>query len=305
MLTRDQFGFNAFWWEELHDHQQIESCVRCLAGIGYHQVEFKRDSFRQDKLSEQFELACQIATDHGLGVSNFVVLRDLVTGDDQGVEDVIETIRATSQAGVELLNCCFGGTPPPTEAKPEDWWMPAQPYHESGWDQLVVRLEKICAAAQAHDVTLVMEPTAWSIVCDFYSLQELFRRFDHPRLAITFDPSHFFLHRNDLPYAVRELGEKIQLVHVKDAIGVPGSNLDNMFPVLGAGAIDWVALFGALEAINYQGALSAEYEQFKYMAHVLKGDPEPAAGETWRAMNALFDLYQDTTASEGSGGNVD
>ena len=305
MLTCEQFGFNAFWWEQLHEREQIELCVRSLADIGYRYVEFKRDSFRQDQLGEQFLLATQIANDHGLKVSNFVVLRDLVLGDDQGVAEVIETIEATAQAGVNLLNCCFGGTPPSVEGAPSDWWMPAQPLHGPGWDRLVVRLEKVCDAAERHGVTMVMEPTAWSIVRDFYSLQELFRRFDHPRLAITFDPSHFFLHRNDLSYAVRQLGPRIKLVHVKDAIGVPGSNLDNMFPVLGAGGIDWVALFSSLDAINYTGALSAEYEQFKYMAQVLRGDPVPAAEETWRAMTALFELYRSTTNTASSTGTTD
>ncbi len=293
MLNREQFGFNAFWWETLHDAEQIESCVRCLSGLGYRQVEFKRDSFLQEQLPKQFAMAARVAGEQGLKVSNFVVLRDLVGGDEQAIADVVETIEACSEAQVGLLNCCFGLIPPPIAPPAEQWWAQAQPCHGPAWDNLVSALEEICAAAQRHGVVMVMEATIGAIVHDFYSIQELLARCDHPCLGLTLDPSHLFLYRNDIPYAIRRLGDRIRHVHVKDAIGVPGTNLEFAFPVLGAGGIDWTAFFTALDEIDYAGALSAEYEQFKYMAVVLRNDPVPAAAETFRAMSVLFDHYQE------------
>jgi len=299
MISKEQFGFNTFWWEQLHGEKEIESCVTCLTDIGYRYVEFKRDSFVQKDLAAEFKLAAEITRSAGLEVSNFVILRDLAGGDAKGIDDVVETIEATRAAGVSLLNCCFGGMPTPIQPPPEDWWMQARPSHGPAWDRLVPALEKICDAAEKHDVFMVLEATIGAIVHDFYSTQELFRRFDHPRLCLTLDPSHFFLYRNDIPYAIRELGSKIKHVHVKDAIGVPGTNLDQMFPILGSGGIDWVAFFGALEEIGYGQALSGEYEQFKYMAQVLRYDPVAPAQETYQAMRALLDIYR---AHVGGGG---
>ena len=140
------------------------------------------------------------------------------------------------------------------------------------------------------DVDLAVEPIVGTLVHDLYSFQELFARFDHPRLGITMDPSHLLLHRNDIPYAIERLGNKIRHVHMKDAVGRPGEiGIDFMFPSLGAGGVDWKGFFRALDRIGYTGAVCGEYEQFKYMSHVRGNDPRYAAKITYEEMEALYD----------------
>jgi sugar phosphate isomerase/epimerase len=291
MLQKNQFGFNAFWWEQLHTEEQIQSCVQFLAKVGYKYVEFKRDSFSQKNLGAEFKMAVEAAGKAGLKVSNFVVLRDPVNGGQKAVEDVIETIEACSQAGVGILNSLWGGSLETIAGAPEDWWMPAQANQKKGFDLLIPALEKICAAAKKNNVTMAFETIAGTLVHDYYSIQEVFRRFDHPNLCVTMDPSHLLIHRNDIPYAVRELGKKIKHVHLKDAVGKIGVfDLDFMFLSPGVGAIDWVAFFKALDDINYQGALSVEYEQFKYAGQVRKNDPEYFAKTTYEDVTALYEL---------------
>ena len=294
MITKDQFGFNAFWWEELHTQDQMRICADYIASLGYKFIEFKRLSFKQDNIAVEFKLAVKAAKAAGIEVSNFVVLRSLTAGDRQAIDDVIETIQACNEAGVDVLNTVCGGLPEPTAPPPEDWWMPAQAQHKSGWDNVVKALEAVCDAADKYHVNLAIEPIAGSLVHDFYSFQELFSRFDHRRLSVTFDPSHFLLHRNDIPYAIERLGDKILHVHMKDAVGQPGTHgLDFLFPGLGAGGVDWKAFFAALDRIDYRGAISGEYEQFKYMAQVRGNDPQYAAKVMYEEMTALHDLaYQ-------------
>ena len=78
---------------------------------------------------------------------------------------------------------------------------------------------------------------------------------------------------------------------MKDAVGRPGElGLDFLFPSLGAGGIDWKSFFAALDDIGYSGAVSGEYEQFKYMAQVLNNDPAEGARITYDEMNALHKL---------------
>ncbi|MEA3477423.1 MAG: sugar phosphate isomerase/epimerase [Bacteroidota bacterium] len=291
MITKDQFGFNAFWWETLHTEDQMRECADYIAGLGYSFVEFKRLSFRQDNLAGQFKQAVKAAEAAGIKVSNFVVLRSLTTGGREAVDDVIETVRACSEAGIGVLNTVCGSLSEPTVGTPEDWWMPPQANHKSGWDNIVKALEEICEVADKCGVDLAIEPIVGTLVHDFYSIRELFSRFDHQRLGITMDPSHFLLYRNDIPYAIERLGDKIKHVHMKDAAGRPGVfGLDFLFPTLGAGAIDWKAFFNALDKINYTGAVSGEYEQFKYMAQVRNNDPQYAAKIIYEEMSALHDL---------------
>jgi sugar phosphate isomerase/epimerase len=291
VITKDQFGFNAFWWEVLHTQDQMKTCADCLAGLGYKFVEFKRLSFKQDDIAAEFKMAAEAAQAAGIEVSNFVVLRSLNTGDRQAIEDVIETVQACSEAGVDVLNTICGPLPAPRETAPEEWWMPGQALHQCAWDNVIPALEAVCEAADKVHVDLAIEPIAGSLVHDLYSFQELFSRFDHPRLGVTFDPSHFLLHRNDIPYALDRLGDRIRHVHMKDAVGRPGVfGLDFLFPALGAGGVDWKAFFAALDKIDYKGAISGEYEQFKYMAHVRGNDPQYAARVMYEEMTALHDL---------------
>lgn len=291
MISSKQFGYNTFWWEALHTEDQIKKCVDLLAELGYHYIEFKRDSFDQSDLPGQFRQAAKITEAAGLEISNFVVLRDQTQGDPQPIDDVIETIQACAEAGVGLLNSVFGGAGTPIAAAPEDWWMPPQAHSETAWDSVVRAMEKICEAGERHGVTMAMEPIVGGLVCNLQAFQHLFSRFDHPRLGVTMDPSHLLLHRDDIPYAVRQLGDKIKHVHMKDAVGRPGAfGLDFMFPALGAGAIDWRAFLGALDDIQYQGALSGEYEQFKYKAHIRNNDPEYGARVIREELDALHRL---------------
>ena len=291
MITKEQFGFNAFWWEQLHTEEQIKKCVDYVASLGFKSIEFKRLSFKQDDLEKEFRMAVILAQKAGLKVSNFIILRSLTDADEQDVQDVINTIRAASQAGVDIINTVSGEMSEPIQAAPEDWWMPVQQNHGPAWDNLAKALEKICGELEKCDAYLAMEPLTGSLVHDFYSIQEMYNRFDHPRLGITMDPSHLLLYRNDIPYAIKRLGKKIKHVHMKDAVGRPGEfGLDFLFPTLGAGAIDWVAFFKALDDINYKGAISGEYEQFKYMGQVRNNSPEFAARIMYEEMTALRDL---------------
>ena len=66
--------------------------------------------------------------------------------------------------------------------------------------------------------------------------------------------------------------------------------LDFTFPTLGSGGIDWKRFFKALDKINYTGAISGEYEQFKYMAQVRGNNPKYAAKIMYEEMTALYDL---------------
>lgn len=291
MISKEQFGLNTFWWEELHTEQQIKTCVEYVAQTGYRYVEFKRASFLQEDLSAEFTMAVRASEAAGLKVSNFVVLRDLITGGQQAIDDVAETIAACADAGVNVLNSIFGGIPKPIEAAPGDWWMPPQADHQSGWDQILMALDKICEVAERHQVYLAFETLAGTLVHDYYSIQEVFRRYDHPYLGVTMDPSHLFLHRNDIPYAIRQFGTKIKHVHLKDSAGHPGVlGLDFVFLPPGAGGIDWKSFFQALDEINYEGALSVEYEQFKYMAQLRQNDPEYMAQVMFHDINVLYDF---------------
>jgi sugar phosphate isomerase/epimerase len=104
-------------------------------------------------------------------------------------------------------------------------------------------------------------------------------RYESAALGLNFDPSHYALYGNDIPWAVRQWGSRIVHVHLKDCVGVPGGLPGETFtfPLLGEGTVPWPAFFAALDEVGYQGYLSVEFEAFTYYSAILRGDPAEAA----------------------------
>ena len=294
MTTMQKIGFNAFWWEDLKTGEKIADCAQTLKKIGYRAVEFKLDSFDQDKdWGEEFQRAVRISEDEGLEVSNFVILRNLCAGQEdlreKAAEDVVKMVRAVAAAGVPMLNTVSGADKFTRLPDPGEWFRPVVEDFSAGWDNLVRSMDVIVRAAEREGVIVVLEPCCGSLVCNYGTTLEMFRRIDAPQLCLTFDPSHFFLYRDDIPAAVRALSDKIKHVHLKDAAGRPGEfGRDMLFPILGEGGIDIPSFLGALSDVGYEGFVSVEFEPFKYMNDVLKNDPARAAEISMESVKALL-----------------
>jgi sugar phosphate isomerase/epimerase len=78
---------------------------------------------------------------------------------------------------------------------------------------------------------------------------------------INFDPSHLEVQQEDPMRVVKELGDQVIHMHLKDG---KGSFPKFEFPPLGKGNIDFTALVDALKKAGYKGALSVEYEAQVY-----------------------------------------
>ncbi len=297
VLTEEQFCFNAFWWENLNSEGAVREVVDGLAAIGYRAVEWKETSFEGGaKLAEGFEWAARVSRGAGLDVSDFVILRDISDPDQDlssNVEDVKDAIRAAAGAGVDKLNIVTGAAP--KEAASGEWFVPPADCEARGWETLTRSLEELLAVAEKEKLRLVLEACVGNLVHDYFSTLELFRRVDSDYLCLTLDPSHYLLYRNDLPYAVSQLKNKVKHVHLKDSAGRPGVfGKDFLFPILGEGAIDWLKFFRALDDTGYGGYLSVEFESFKYMHEVLHNDYLKAARLSKESLDCLFTAYKES-----------
>jgi len=287
-------GFNTFWWEGLEDPATLDGCLAALKEIGYEAVEFKVDSFQPALAAGPIVRAARAAEEMGLAVSNLVILRGLSDPDHagQGVADLTAAVAICAEAGIGALNFASGGAPRIPLYPPETWWQAWDGPAPGAWDTLVASLEQVLESAEREGGDLAIEPCVGNLVHDFGSTLELLARCGHDRLMITFDPSHFVLARQDLRMVIERLGDRIQHVHLKDAVGRPGElGRDFLFPLLGEGATDWSVLFKALRDVDYRGAMSVEFESFRFMADVWQYDPLPAARLSKQAADALLRKY--------------
>ncbi len=136
------------------------------------------------------------------------------------------------------------------------------------WDPIFDEFDK-------YGVKFALEVHPTEIAFDYYSTQKLLETFEHRKtLGINFDPSHLLWQGMTPHLMIRDFPDRIYHVHMKDAAvrldgrsGILGSHMefgDNRrgwnFRSLGHGDVDFEEIIRELNAINYQGPLSVEWE---------------------------------------------
>jgi sugar phosphate isomerase/epimerase len=269
---------------------QPEEVLSCLHDLGYRAVSWPLEWFdprlrARNALSDLVELTQK----HGMEIAELGIQQDLVEGDDatrQGRIDMMTTIiRRAGELGVPNLNVYTGPQP----------WNPKAPQLGTGipegraWGRVEAAFAQLLPVAEKAGVFLCIESVFGHVARDYYTTRELFNRCPSPALAINMDPSHYALERNDIPWTVRQWGERIRHVHLKDAAGRAGVHQqDFVFPLLGEGLVDWTAFVDALDSVGYAGFLTVEFESFHYYSTVLGNDPARAAAISMEQIRALM-----------------
>jgi len=149
-------------------------------------------------------------------------------------------------------------------------------------------------------VRFALEVHPAEIAFDFYTARRLLEEFKYRNtLGFNFDPSHLHWQGMKPHLFIRDFGDRILHVHMKDCAvtldgraGILGSHLafgDNRrgwnFRSLGHGDVDFENIIRELNAANYQGPLSVEWEDSgmerecgarEALAFVRKVDFEPS-----------------------------
>jgi sugar phosphate isomerase/epimerase len=136
------------------------------------------------------------------------------------------------------------------------------------WDPILDEFKK-------KKVKFALEVHPTEIAFDFYSAEKLLEVFDHrEELGFNFDPSHLLWQGMEPHLFIREFKDRIYHVHMKDAAvnldgkaGILGSHLpfgDQRrgwnFRSLGHGDVNFEEIIRELNAAEYTGPLSVEWE---------------------------------------------
>ncbi|MFQ5517541.1 MAG: sugar phosphate isomerase/epimerase family protein [Acidimicrobiia bacterium] len=222
-----------------------------LTGLGYDTIEWP-----MEHVDTLVEPACAIACQ-----------QDLVTHPEAGLAATKLAIDRAAERGIPTVNVLTG---------PNLWEPGAAPRRdEEAWQVSLHALEQACAHAEPLGVQVSLEP-CWGTLA--YDAATARRALEAVPCTVTFDPSHFVMTGDDIPSLVREWGERIAHVHLKDAFGLPGfEGEDFHFCLLGEGKVPWAELFSALDEVGYGGPVSVEFEAYRYLDLILGGDPVEAA----------------------------
>lgn len=145
-------------------------------------------------------------------------------------------------------------------------------------------LEETLELAEKLDVTMMLEncPMYRNIATSPVMWQEIFARIQSPRLSLCYDPSHFVWQMIDVYEPIREFGDMIKHVHLKDTeldrkllnrigilhnVGKERGYHPNQWwrhTIIGGGEIDWERFKQELDRIGYQDSFSFEMEDYQF-----------------------------------------
>lgn len=147
---------------------------------------------------------------------------------------------------------------------------------EAGFADFGRRWKPILDVFEASDVVFALEVHPTEIAFDIASTRRALAAIEkHPAFGFNFDPSHLGYQGVDYIAFIREFGERVLNVHMKDVhwsetptpIGVFGGHTgfgeegrfwDFRSP--GRGRVDFEAIIRALNHVRYQGPLTVEWE---------------------------------------------
>ena len=248
MIGGRRLGFIAALDFEAWDAQAVADG---LCEIGYDGVEWTM-AHASALVEPTIALACQ---------------QDLVTGGEGAVVRTLEALELAAERGIGVVNLVSG----------PNLWEPGtvRRSDEAAWSTALHALERICARAAALGVRAALEP-CWGTLADDAATAE--RVLAAVPVDVVMDPSHFVMPGDDIPALVRAWGDRIAHVHLKDAFGTRGLEGEQFhFCLLGEGGVPWAGFFAALDEIGYAGAMSVEFEAYRYYEQVLGSDPLAAA----------------------------
>lgn len=233
-------------------------------------------------------------------------------GEPEGVRqraarEMQDTARAAAKLGVKVVTGFTGSSIwhslyafPPT----------SQAYWDRGFADFAQRWNPILNVFDQSGVNFALEVHPTEIAFDIASAKRALAAVSgHPRFGFNFDPSHLGYQGVDYVKFIRNFGERIFHVHMKDVwwgrgdgtVGVFGGHTSFGdarrhwdFRSVGRGQIDFESIIVALNDVGYNGPLSVEWEDSRMdrvhgatesAAYSKRLDFKPAAG----AFDAVFD----------------
>ena len=146
---------------------------------------------------------------------------------------------------------------------------------EDGFNEIVKLWLPIMEEFKKNGITFALEVHPGEIAFDYYSTKKLLDKFkDCEEFGLNFDPSHLIWQGITPHIFLQDFMHRVYHVHMKDAAvtldgrsGLLGSHIDFgdlrrgwNFRSLGHGNVNFEEIIRVLNAFNYEGPLSVEWE---------------------------------------------
>lgn len=146
---------------------------------------------------------------------------------------------------------------------------------KDAWQQAVDAVSEVAAHAGERGVNVSIELLQGSIVNRVPLLKRLIKEVGRDNVRATVDTGTFYTTVKpfmSVPEAIKELGDLIDIVHVKDEIGFPSIAQTN-HTWMGGGLVDFGEVYEALQDIGFTGYCSVEWEGWQAGGDIGVGEP--------------------------------
>ena len=271
-----EFGFDGMELACWGDHFEVD---RAMAEDDYCTKKHELlEKYGQQVFAISAHLVGQAVLDN-IDIRHKAILPDYIWGDgdpdgvnQRAIEEMKQTARAAQQFGVDVVNGFTGSSiwhllysyPPIPPGMIDD-----------GFKLLAERWNPILDVFGECGIKFALEVHPTEIAFDLYSAKRTLEALDgREEFGFNFDPSHLLWQGVDPVEFIREFGDRIYHVHMKDAIvkldgrtGILSSHLDFGdyrrgwdFRSLGRGSVNFEEIIRALNDVGYDGPLSVEWE---------------------------------------------
>lgn len=185
-----------------------------------------------------------------------------------------EHLRLLHDAGGEVLCVAIDGSPDRDASAGIADSPPTPVFTDAAWTALIELLHRIADAAAALGHPMAFHPHAGTFVETAAEVDRLVAASDPTRVGICLDVGHHLVGGGDPVAAVRDLGERVRHVHLKDVdpsvldglragrfSGLGHAVREGLFTELGAGALDLDGVLAPLAERDYAGWLMVEQDQ--------------------------------------------
>jgi len=146
---------------------------------------------------------------------------------------------------------------------------------EVGFDEIVKLWTPILEVFKENGIKFALEVHPSEIAFDYYTTEKILKKFEHvEEFGLNFDPSHLIWQGISPHLFLKDFIHRVYHVHMKDAAvtldgktGILGSHIEFgdlrrgwNFRSLGHGDVNFEEIIRVLNAYNYQGPLSVEWE---------------------------------------------
>ena len=230
----------------------------------------------------------RLASQHGIKISSISAHVSLVESETSMRQHNLQFVKGCIDLALDLgTDVVHGlaGTPAPGVDR------------QQAWEWLLEGSAECSRYAEERNVKFGMEAVAMCLVANMADLDRLLADLGGEKLYVNFDPSHLPSANEDPAQWVRDLGQRIIHVDMKDAriyepheerVSFSGVPLEFECPPLGKGIVDFPAMVGALREIGYQGYLSVEYSAHYFGYHEEPWDRWEVASESKDYMDSIL-----------------